>query len=216
MNASKENLSNCKNFLTLHEFYKCAKKNTLKETWDYIIGASETETTYKRNRYSLDSYAFRPRVLRNVEILNTQVNIFGNKLNMPVFFAPIGSMQDFVEGGALCSTISASNNKILHMLSSTWSGGIDIIGKATDYPKIYQLYIRGDENWIDDQVQKAIDNGFIALCLTIDLDAAKKYCQERNWKWTLDLIDKYQKEMEELKEENVKFKRQLYFRYLPH
>ena len=171
MDKISKNFEDPRLFLTLHEFYKCAKKNTLKETWDYIIGASETETTYKRNRYSLDSFAFRPRVLRNVEILNTQVNIFGNKLNMPVFFAPIGSMQDFVEGGALCSTISASNNKILHMLSSTWSGGVDVIGKATDYPKIYQLYIRGDENWIDDQVQKAIDNGFIALCLTIDLDA---------------------------------------------
>ena len=91
---------------------------------------------------------------------------------MPVFFAPIGSMQDFVKDGALCSTISASNNnKILHMLSSTWSGGVEVIGKATDYPKIYQLYIRGDKTWIDDQVQKAIDNGFIALCLTVDLDA---------------------------------------------
>ena len=43
--------SDCNNFLTLHEFYKLAKKNTSKETWDYIIGSSETETTYKRNRY---------------------------------------------------------------------------------------------------------------------------------------------------------------------
>ena len=83
MDKNSKDFEDPRLFLTLHEFYKCAKKNTLKETWDYIIGASETETTYKRNRYSLDSYAFRPRVLRNVEILNTQVNIFGNKLNMP-------------------------------------------------------------------------------------------------------------------------------------
>ena len=46
----------------------------------------------------------------------------------------------------------------------------------------------------------------------MDWNAARKYCQEKDWKWTLDLIDKYQKEMEELKDENVKLKRQLVLR----
>ena len=43
----------------------------------------------------------------------------------------------------------------------------------------------------------------------MDWDAARKHCHEKEWKWTLDLIDKYQKEMEELKNENIKLKRQL-------
>ena len=43
----------------------------------------------------------------------------------------------------------------------------------------------------------------------MDWDAARAHCKEKNWKWTLDLIDKYQKEMEELKDENVKLKLQL-------
>ena len=48
--------------------------------------------------------------------------------------------------------------------------------------------------------------------LTMNWDAAKKHCHEKDWKWTLDLIDKYQKEMEELKDENLKLKRQLVLR----
>ena len=168
---STENIPDSKNFLTLQEFYVAAKKKTSIETWDYIIGAAETETTYKRNRFSLDSYAFKPRVLRNVEKVDTSKSIFGNKIQLPVFFAPIGSMQDFVKGGAMASTLSAERNNILHMLSSTWSGGVDLIGNAVDYPKLYQLYIRGNQAWVDTQIQKAIDNGFIALCLTVDLDA---------------------------------------------
>ena len=79
-------------------------------------------------------------------------------------------MQDFVKDGALNSTLSASDKKIFHMLSSTWSGGVDIIGKSVDYPKVYQLYIR-EIKMLDEQISKAIDNGFIALCLTVDLDA---------------------------------------------
>ena len=48
--------------------------------------------------------------------------------------------------------------------------------------------------------------------MTIDWNTARKHCTEKNWKWTLALIDKYQKEMEELKDENVKLKRQLVLR----
>ena len=46
----------------------------------------------------------------------------------------------------------------------------------------------------------------------MDWDAARKHCTERDWKWTLGLIDEYQKEMQELKDENVKLKRQLVLR----
>ena len=157
--------------VSLQEFYQFAKKNTPIETWDYIIGAADTETTFKKNRYSLDTYAFRPRILNDVEHVDTSIKIFGYNFSLPVFYAPIGSMQDFVKDGALNSTLSASDKKIFHMLSSTWSGGVDIIGKSVNYPKVYQLYIRGDENWVFKQISKAIDNGFVALCLTVDLDA---------------------------------------------
>ena len=157
--------------VSLQEFYQFAKQNTSIETWDYIVGAADTETTFKKNRYSLDTYAFKPRVLRDVEKIDTSIKLFDFDFLLPVFYAPIGSMQDFVKDGALNSTLSAYDKKIFHMLSSTWSGGVDIIGKSVEYPKVYQLYIRGDDNWVDNQISKAIDNGFIALCLTVDLDA---------------------------------------------
>ena len=53
-------------FATLHEFVKAAKLKLTAERWDYMVGAAETETTLKRNRYAIDSVAFRPRVLRDV------------------------------------------------------------------------------------------------------------------------------------------------------
>ncbi len=46
----------------------------------------------------------------------------------------------------------------------------------------------------------------------MDWEKARAHCKENNWRWTLDLINTYQKEMEELKEENVKLKRQLVLR----
>jgi glycolate oxidase len=63
---------------------KRLKENLPKETWDYLIGAAETETTFKRNRYALDSLAFRPRVLRDVEKVNSSSKLFGHELRIPI------------------------------------------------------------------------------------------------------------------------------------
>ena len=104
--------------VSLQEFYQIAKKKTPVETWDYIIGAADTETTYKKNRYSLDTYAFKPRVLRDVENINTTINLFNYNFSLPVFYAPIGSMQDFVKDGALNSTLSAYDYKIFHFVKN--------------------------------------------------------------------------------------------------
>src|SRR5215218_7984069 len=53
-------------FLTLHEIVRAAYDRTERNIWDYIVGATETETTARRNRHALDRVAFRPRVLRDV------------------------------------------------------------------------------------------------------------------------------------------------------
>jgi len=42
----------------------------------------------------------------------------------------------------------------------------------------------------------------------MDWESAKKHCKERNWKWSLDLINQAQKEMESLQAENKKLKDQ--------
>ncbi len=158
-------------YLVLHEFVKKAKAKLPKETWDYLIGAAETETTFKRNRFALDSLAFRPRVLRDVENVNISYNLFGHKLRMPVILAPIGSMQDFVDGAGVAPTKAASKFGIMHMTSSTCSPGFEQVAKSVNYPKFFQLYIRGDNDWVDDNIKQAIDLNYAGICLTVDLDA---------------------------------------------
>ena len=34
--------------------------------------------------------------------------------------------------------------------------------------RMFQLYVRGDEAWVDDHVARAIANGYAAFCLTVD------------------------------------------------
>jgi glycolate oxidase len=84
--------------------------------------------------------------------------------------APIGSLQDFVETGALEPTLAAADFGCLHMLSSRSDPGLEAVADAVDYPKIFQLYVRGDTDWVDDHISRAIDKGYIGFAFTVDLD----------------------------------------------
>jgi glycolate oxidase len=158
-------------YAVLHEFVEPARRNLPRGAWDYLMGGAETETTQERNRAALDSLAFRPRVLRDVEKVDTGGKALGRQLRLPVILAPIGSLQDMVADGATAPTRAAARFGVLHMLSSASAPGLEAVaGAAPEYPKIFQLYIRGDSAWVEDYISRAMANGYIALALTVDLD----------------------------------------------
>ena len=153
---------------TLFQLLTIAKRNLSPRAWDYLMGGSETETTLNQNRRALDRIAFRPRVLRNVAHIDTGTTLLGQKLKLPIVLAPIGSMQDIIAEGGVAPTRAAARTGIVHMLSSVCAPGMEIIAKAADYPKFFQLYVRGDQQWVDDTLKKALSCGYRALCLTVD------------------------------------------------
>ena len=157
-------------YAVLHEFVEPARRNLSQGSWDYLMGGAETETTLERNRRALDAIAFRPRVLRNVEHVSTRAKVLGQDVRLPVILAPIGSLQDFASGGGVSPTKAAAKFGALHMLSSACAPGLETVAQSVDYPKIYQLYVRGDTAWVEDHIARAIANKYIALCLTVDLD----------------------------------------------
>ena len=95
-------------FQTLHEIVKAAKHNLAPGPWDYLMGATETETTMRRNRQALDSIAFRPRVLRDVRGVDPSSSLFGRRVRLPVMLAPIGSIESFTPGGGATAAVGSA------------------------------------------------------------------------------------------------------------
>lgn len=156
---------------TLHEIVAPAREKLSRETWDYLMGGSDTETTLVRNRMAIDEIAFRPRVLNDVSVVDTGTNFLGARLALPVILAPIGSLQDLCEAGGLAPARAAKRAGVVHMLSSVCKPGLaEVAAAAPDHPKLFQLYIRGDADWVDARVAEAVAAGYSGLCLTVDLD----------------------------------------------
>jgi len=156
-------------FLTLQEIVAAARRNLAPGPWSYLVGGAETETTVHRNRLALDSIAFRPRVLRDVSRLDASADFFGRKVRLPVMLAPIGGLESIVEEGAAAAARGAAAFGVPQMLSSVCQPGLEATAAAADTVRVFQLYVRGDDAWVDDHVKRALDHGYAAFCLTVDV-----------------------------------------------
>lgn len=163
------NAPQAQEFLTLHELVAAARANLAPGPWSYLIGGTETETTVRRNRQALDSIAFRPRVLRDVSRVDASAACLGRKVRLPVLLAPIGGLESFVEGGAAAAARGAARFGVPQMLSSVCKPGLEETAAAADTLRMFQLYVRGDDAWVDDHVRRARDHGYAAFCLTVDV-----------------------------------------------
>src|SRR5437763_2618328 len=73
------------------------------------------------------------------------------------------------------------------MLSSVTEPGLEKVAEAAPGAlRMYQLYVRGGDDFVEDQVSRAIASGYTAFCLTVDTahysrrerDIAKRYVRE--------------------------------------
>jgi glycolate oxidase len=155
-------------FATNEEIILAARRNLAQGPWDYLVGASESETTMRRNREGFDRIAFRPRVGIDVRKVDASTSFLGYNLRIPVMLSPIGGVQSFSPGGAADSAQAASDFGIIPVISSSTEPELEVTAAAGDGPKFYQLYVDGDEAWIRDLLDRVIAAGYRALVVTVD------------------------------------------------
>ena len=155
-------------YMALQEFVAQAQRNLGKNDWDYLIGGADTESSLKRNRHGLDSWAFRPRILNDVSQVNAATELLGMALRIPVVLAPIGSIQVFEAGGAASVARAARDFGVAQILSSVCLPDFEDLAMQVPGPRIYQLYLIGDQAWLDDIIARALAAGYTGFCLTAD------------------------------------------------
>ena len=170
-------------FETLHEVAAAARGNVSDGVWDYLTGGSETETTLLRNRLGLDSIAFRPRVLNDVREIDCSGRVAGRDARLPVALAPMGSLQNLHPEGSMAVARAAEAFGVVSYLSSVTEPGLEAVAEGAGHAKVYQLYVRGDREWVADYVRRAEAAGYVAFCLTVDVA-----CYSRRER---DLIKRY-------------------------
>jgi isopentenyl diphosphate isomerase/L-lactate dehydrogenase-like FMN-dependent dehydrogenase len=156
-------------FETTTEIIHAAQQKLERTVWDYITGGAETETSIRRNREAIEGLAFRARILRNVVDIDTSTTLLGTRLRIPYILAPVGGLQGIVADGAASQVRGACAFGTLPVVSSVSLPSLEESAAAATGDKWFQLYVRGDFDWIAEIVERARAHGFRALVITVDV-----------------------------------------------
>ena len=155
-----------------------AQRRVSAVSWDYIAGATESETSLKRNRMGMVSLAGRPRGMRNVAGTDASTEFLGRRQRLPVMLAPVGGLHTFSDGGGALPARAAREFGVDFMQSSVTEPDMDVVSAAAGDHWLFQLYVFGDLGWIEDYLRSAIDLGVKGFCITVDSDHYSR--RERN------------------------------------
>ena len=155
-------------FLTIPEIIEAARAKLPEALWDYASGGAETEATLRRNRSAMERWVFRPKVLVDVRHRDLSTTFLGHRLALPVMLAPIGSIALFDPDGALAVARVAARMGTIAFVSTMALPDLEAVAVGAGGPLVFQLYVRGDRNWVAAIVRRVEQAGYVALCVTVD------------------------------------------------
>ena len=169
--ASKRTLESCHKVM---DFRKLAEKRLPAPMFHYIDGAAEDEWTYRQNTSAFNQLELIPRFLVNVENIDMSTTVLGQKIDWPFFCSPTGYCRLFHHDGEVGAARAAARTGTIFCLSSIATTTIEEVAKASEGPKIFQIYVLKDRGLSQEYIQRCKDANYDALCLTVDVPSNGK------------------------------------------
>lgn len=135
----------------------------------YVDGGSYAEHTLKRNVSDLADIGLRQRVLKNMEELSLETQLFDETLSMPVVLAPVGLTGMCARRGEVQAARAAADNGIPFTLSTVSVCPIEEVAPAISRPMWFQLYVLKDRGFMKNALERAKAAGVTTLVFTVDM-----------------------------------------------
>jgi len=160
-----ESVNDCHN---VKDFRNLAKKRLPGPIFDYIDGAADDEVTYRRNTEAYDQCDLVPNVLTGVKDIDMSTTVMGQKLDMPLYFAPTALQRLFHHEGEIAVGKAAEKFGTMFGISSLGTASIEEISELISTPKLFQLYVHKDQGLNKDLVDRCKASNFEAMAVTVD------------------------------------------------
>ncbi len=159
------NINDCYNF---EDFRKLAKKKLPAPIFHYIDGGADDEVTLNRNTEAFNDCDLVPNILNSVGEPDLSTNLFGRKIDMPLFLSPTAMQSLYTPEGDKASARAAEKFGTMYSMSTMASFSIEEIANISSGPKLFQLYVHKDQSITDDLIDRCKRANFDGLCLTVD------------------------------------------------
>jgi len=157
--------------LNVFDYEREAAKKLPQMAYDYYRSGAFDEITLQENMSAYQKIRLLPRILRNVSDIDLSVELFGQKLSMPLLVAPM-AFQAMAHPEAEAATAQGVKRADITMLLSTLSTTpMETVVELTGGATWFQLYVHKDREMVKGLVQRAEKAGCKALVLTVDAPA---------------------------------------------
>ena len=158
-------LKHCHNF---HDYRDLARRRLPGPIFNYIDGAADDETTYRRNSSSFETCDLVPSVLRGVASVDTSVTVMGQKLAVPFYCSPTALQRLFHHEGERAVAAASARLGTMFGVSSLGTVSLEELRRAHDTPQVYQFYFHKDRGLNRAMMQRAKEAGVQVMMLTVD------------------------------------------------
>ncbi len=139
------------------------------EAFAYIAGGSGVETTMAENRAAFDRWRIVPRMLRDVEVRDTSVELFGHTYPSPFLLAPIGVLEMAHRDADIAVARAAAAEGVPMIFSNQGSRSMEDCASAmADAPRWFQLYWSRSRELVASLVSRAEKSRCQAIVVTLD------------------------------------------------
>jgi len=163
--AVARRLAHCANVADLRAV---AKRRLPRGVFDYIDGAAEDEVTLAANSRAFQNVTFRPRVLRDVGVVDTTSTLLGTAVPFPLALAPTGFTRIADPAGELAVARAAERAGVPYTLSTMGTQSIEAVRAASAGRLWFQVYVWRDRGLVADMVARAAAADYEALVITVD------------------------------------------------
>ena len=151
------------------DYRAAAQKRLPPFLFHYIDGGAYAEKTLARNVDDLANVALRQRVLKDMSQLDTSIELFGEKLSLPVTLAPVGLTGMFARRGEVQAAMAADQKGIPFTMSSVSVCPIEEVAPKLNRPMWFQLYVLKDRGFMKNALERAQAAGVSTLVFTVDM-----------------------------------------------
>jgi lactate 2-monooxygenase len=146
-----------------------ARRALSAEAFAYIAGGAGRESTMDANRAAFERWRIVPRMLRDVSVRDTTIELFGRRLPSPLLLAPIGVLEMAHRDADLAVARAAAAEGVPMIFSSQASVAMETCAAAMgDAPRWFQLYWSRSQELVASFVRRAENCGCDAIVLTLD------------------------------------------------
>jgi isopentenyl diphosphate isomerase/L-lactate dehydrogenase-like FMN-dependent dehydrogenase len=152
--------------INIWDYERLAEEKLDANAHAYFAGGSGDEVTLRDNVAAFERRKLRPRVLVDVGTISTATTVLGTEIALPVLIAPLAMQRMAHPDGEIASAGAAAAAGTIMCLSSAATCRP---AELTEGHRWFQVYVWRDRTMTEAAIDEAVDHGYSALVLTVDV-----------------------------------------------